>query len=104
MPFPIILCRCIIPKSIIKAVAESIQEEIPQNEEPREEKLNQEISDFLISKPDASQINQKVVQLNTMMQRAAESLDFERAAELRDQIFRLQGDSNRKQAKKQRSF
>ena len=39
-----------------------------------------------------------------MMQRAAESLDFERAAELRDQIFRLQGDSNRKQVKKQRNF
>ena len=94
----------IVPQSVIKSVADSIQEEIPQSDEPREEKLNQEITDFLSSKPDTAQINQKVVQLNTMMQRAAESLDFERAAELRDQIFRLQGDSNRKQVKKQRNF
>ncbi len=94
----------IIPKSIIKPVSDSIQEEIPQSDELREDKLKQEIDDFLSSKPDASEINQKVLQLNTMMQRAAESLDFERAAELRDQIFKLQGDSNNKQNKKQRSF
>ena len=93
----------IIPQSIIKSVADSIQEEIPQNDEPRQEKLNQEISEFLNSKPDTAQINQKVVQLNTMMQRAAESLDFERAAELRDQILGLQV-IRIVNKKKQRSF
>lgn len=94
----------IVPETVVKTIAESLHDEIPQSEEPRAEKLKHEIGEFLESKPSKEQVQHKVLELNTMMQRAAEDLDFERAAELRDQIFELQGDMNRKKAKSQKNF
>ena len=74
----------ITPQTIIKAISESL---VPgQSDYLDTEKIAEEVADYV----SVEQIPKKVEELRVEMRKAAADLEFERAADLRDQIKRLQ--------------
>ncbi|UCZ56615.1 excinuclease ABC subunit UvrB [Desulfurispirillum indicum] len=74
----------ITPQGISKAIGKDL---IPELAEERQERLQGKVD---IGQLADYQIREKIVELQAKMQRHAEELDFESAASVRDEIFRLQ--------------
>ncbi|MBB5022796.1 excinuclease ABC subunit UvrB [Desulfurispira natronophila] len=74
----------ITPQSISKAIGKNL---MPELAEERQERLQGKVD---VGELADYQIREKIVELQTKMQRLAEELDFEGAASVRDEIFRLQ--------------
>ena len=75
----------IIPRTVDKAVRDTIRGVVD------EEAVRRVVSAEAVSAMDADDIRDVVVALEFEMHKAAEELDFERAAELRDEIRELKG-------------
>lgn len=85
----------IIPVGISKAIAASIHDEIPENSEDSQINLDREVRSKLEQIPPlkGEDLHREVKKLSRWMHEAAEGLNFELAALLRDKIYELQGKS-----------
>jgi len=83
----------ITPVSISKSIASSIYEEIPDRTEEAQASLQKEVRERLDQIPDlkGEMLHKEVKKLSRWMHEAAEGLNFELAALLRDKIYELQG-------------
>lgn len=78
----------ITPKSIVKAVHDIIELEDSKNEENSRLEVAEEMAEYLKDKP--KKVSKKIRALEKEMHRYARDLNFEKAAEIRDQIHQIQ--------------
>jgi len=83
----------IIPRGISKSVAASIYDEIPNRVEEGQANLEREVKKRLNELPplEGQKKHEEIRKLSGWMHEAAEGLNFELAAMLRDKIYELQG-------------
>jgi len=88
----------ITPVSIQKAVADSLRDEIPVNPEQGEE-IQKMLASPVEKELSPDQRREEIKRLSSLMQRAAQELNFELAAQLRDRVFELQEQGGKRTAR-----
>ena len=79
----------ITPTSIVKAIRDIMSNaHTEEKETPAERKIAQEMAEYLTDKP--AKLAKKITQLERQMYTYAQNLEFEKAAEIRDQIHYIQ--------------